>query len=54
LGEAKINISGLTNGRKAKGGDAVSVFQVDEDVPAEVLKKVAAVEGVKDERVVRL
>jgi D-3-phosphoglycerate dehydrogenase len=54
LGDAKINIAGLTNGRKAKGGDAVSVFQVDEDVPETVLAKIAALEGLKDVRVIKL
>ncbi len=54
LGEAKVNISGLTNGRKAVGGDAVSVFNVDDEVKDSVLAKIAEIEGLKDVRLVRL
>lgn len=54
LGEAGINIASLTNGRSEKGGEALSVFNVDGEVKEAVTKKVEALEGVRGLRVVTL
>ena len=54
LGDAGINIASLTNGRAAKGGEALSVFCLDGTVSDAVAKKVGTVEGVRGVRVVAL
>ncbi len=54
LGEAGVNIASLTNGRKEKGGEALSVFNVDGNVPKSVLEKLSAIPGLRDARLVNL
>jgi len=39
LGEAKINIAGITFGREAPGGKTISVVNVDNEVPDKVIEK---------------
>ena len=39
LGEADINIAGMFNGREVHGGEALSVYNLDEPVPTEVLER---------------
>lgn len=40
LAEAQINIAGITLGRESQGGLAVSVVNVDREVPEQTLKKI--------------
>jgi D-3-phosphoglycerate dehydrogenase len=47
LGEAGINIATFHVGREAPGGSAVSLIEIDGDLPAEVLKKVQALPQVQ-------
>ncbi len=47
LGDAGVNIATMNLGRTAPGGEAVSLIEVDEPVPAEVLEKVRALPQVK-------
>ena len=50
LAEAKINIAGITFGREKQGGLAVSIVNVDSEVPTqaiETLKKVKDILFVK-------
>jgi len=47
LGEAGINIATFHVGREAPGGNAVSLIEIDGDLPPEVLKKVQALPQVK-------
>ena len=54
LGETGVNIASLTNGRKAKGGDAVTVINVDGDVSDAVVGKLNAISGVKNASVIKL
>jgi D-3-phosphoglycerate dehydrogenase len=54
LGEAGVNIASLTNGRKAKGGEAVTVINVDGDVADSVVGKLNAISGVKNASVIKL
>lgn len=54
LGEAGVNIGSLTNGRKAKGGEAVTVINVDGDVSDAVVGKLNAISGVKNASVIKL
>ncbi len=46
LGDAKINIAGITFGRETQGGLAVSVVNVDNKVPEEVIEKLRAVKDI--------
>ena len=54
LGDAGINIASLTNGRAAKGGEALSVFSLDSAPTEPVLKKLEALEGLRGVRLVTL
>jgi D-3-phosphoglycerate dehydrogenase len=54
LGEAGDNIASLTNGRKAKGGEAVTVINVDGEVGESVIGKLKSLSGVKNPTVIRL
>jgi D-3-phosphoglycerate dehydrogenase len=54
LGEAGVNIASLTNGRKAKGGEAVTVINVDGEVADSVVGKLNAISGVKNASVIKL
>jgi D-3-phosphoglycerate dehydrogenase len=54
LGDAGVNISGLTNGRKDKGSEAMSVFSVDGDVSPAILEKIAKIEGLKNVSLIKL
>lgn len=54
LGQNKINIAGMSFGRKDKGGDALTTVNVDTEVPADVLEKIKALENVIDVKVIKL
>lgn len=54
LGQAGVNIASLTNGRKEKGGDAVTVINVDGDVDEAVVGTLNAIAGVKNASVIKL
>ncbi len=54
LGDAKINIAGLTNGRKTVGGDAVTVVSVDNDVHADILDKIKSTKNIQNVQYVEL
>ena len=54
LGEAGVNIASLTNGRKEKGGEAVTVINVDGKVEDSVVGKLNAIPGVKNASVIQL
>lgn len=54
LGNDGVNIAGLTNGRKAPGDDAVTIISVDNEVPANSLAAIAAIDGLHDVRVVKM
>jgi D-3-phosphoglycerate dehydrogenase len=42
LGESDINIAGMFNGRRTIGGEALSVYNLDEKPPAELLETLNA------------
>ncbi|MES2903318.1 MAG: phosphoglycerate dehydrogenase [Pseudomonadota bacterium] len=48
LGEAAINIATFHLGRRAAGGEAVALVAVDGDVPAAVVAKLCALDGVRE------
>jgi len=49
LGEADINIAGMFNGRETIGGEALTVYNLDDPVPADVVEHI-----LDDERVIGL
>lgn len=54
LGKHKINIAGMTFGRQAPGGKAISVLNVDSPISAEVLEKIKKTENVLGVKVIKI
>lgn len=54
LGEAKINIAGMSNGRDKPGGMAITVLNVDSAVPPKVLEQVKKLKHVVDAKLIKL
>ena len=54
LGEAKINIAGMSNGRDKPGGTAITVVNIDNAVPSAVLEKVRKLRHVLDAKLIKL
>jgi D-3-phosphoglycerate dehydrogenase len=54
LGEAQINIAGLELGRDRVGGTALSLVQVDAQVPAVVLEKLRTVPAITAASLIKL
>lgn len=54
LGKNKINIASMKVGRKASGGEAVTVVNVDTNVPENVLKEIREFPGITHVRCVKL
>ena len=54
LGKAKINISGMANGRREAGGDAITVLNVEGDFSSELLEQMRSAPGVLAAHVVHL
>ncbi|HRZ67205.1 MAG TPA: ACT domain-containing protein, partial [Candidatus Omnitrophota bacterium] len=54
LGKHKINIAGMTLGRKKAGGHAMTVLNLDEEVPDAVMKEIRGAEHVIEAKLIRL
>lgn len=54
LGKNNINIAGMNFGRAKRGGEAITVLNVDSDVSANVLTKIAKEKYIKEIRKVKL
>ncbi len=54
LAKANINIAGLSLGRYEMGKKALTVMNVDSDIPLTVLKEIAQIDGVFDAKIVKL
>ncbi len=54
LGESKINIASMQVGRKGKSGEAVTVVNVDSDVPEMVLQQIKEFQGITQVKSVKL
>lgn len=54
LGRNKINIAGMTFGRRQQGGRAITVINVDSSVPEEVIREIASADNVYDARLIVL
>ncbi|MCS7179728.1 MAG: phosphoglycerate dehydrogenase [bacterium] len=54
LGQKGINIASMTLGRKKKGGPAITVLNLDQEVDKEVLLKIKEFPAIKSVRLVRI
>lgn len=54
FGKNKINIASVSFGRDVKGGDAVSVWNVDSDVPKKVLDDIKSAGNIQEVKLVKL
>lgn len=54
LGEAGVNIAAMQVGRREMGGRAIMLLAVDSAIPAEVLERIARVEGIQEARLVHV
>jgi D-3-phosphoglycerate dehydrogenase len=54
LADAGVNISSLELSRLSAQGEAMMFVSVDHPVPAPVLERIGAIEGVRDARMVEL
>ncbi|MBN3039317.1 MAG: phosphoglycerate dehydrogenase [Candidatus Omnitrophica bacterium] len=54
LGESKINIAEMTFGREKLGGNAISVLNVDSDIPQKVLEKIKKCKNIYDAKLIHL
>ncbi len=54
LGRSSINIAGMTNGRDAPGGTAITVLNIDQPVPPAVLEQVKKLRHVIDAKLISL
>ena len=54
LGQAHINIAGMSNGRDKPGGTAITVVNIDHDVPRDVLERVKKLQHVLDAKLIKL
>ena len=54
LGDAKINIAGMSNGREKAGGLAITVVNVDQAVPPRVLGQIKKFTHVIDAKLIKL
>ncbi len=54
LGKNKINIAAMQVGRKGKSNEAVTVVNVDSDVPEAVLKQIQEFQGITQVKSVKL
>ena len=49
-----INIASMTFGRKQPGGEAISVFNVDSPISAELLEKIKKIENILSVKLIKL
>jgi len=54
LGNEKINIAGMTFGRDKKGGNAITLLNVDSEVPKNLLEKMKKAKNIRDVKYVKL
>ncbi|NQU74060.1 MAG: phosphoglycerate dehydrogenase [Candidatus Omnitrophica bacterium] len=54
IGKNKINIAGMSFGREAPGGKAITVLNVDSVVPKDVLAQIKSAKNIFDAKLVRL
>ena len=54
LGDEKINIAGMTFGREKKGGNAITLLNVDSEVPKEIIQKIKKAKNIKEVKYIKL
>ena len=54
MGKANINISGMVVGKTDKEGTNLMALTLDDDVPADVLKEVTALDGIFGAKMINL
>ncbi len=54
LGEASINIAGMSNGRDKPGGTAITVVTIDHPVSSKVLERIKTLKHVLDVKLIKL
>jgi len=54
MGKSKINIAGMSFGREAPGGKAITVLNVDSVVPKDILAQVKSAKNIFDVKLVKL
>ena len=54
LGQHKINIAGMTLGRKKAGGHAMTALNLDEEVPEEVMNEIRSAKHVIEAKLIKL
>lgn len=54
LAKANINIAGLSLGRKAIGAEALTIIDLDNDVPHSVINEIAGIDGVINPKLVKV
>lgn len=54
LAKANINIAGLSLGRKAIGEEALTIIDLDNDVPSSVVAEIAKIDGVINPKLVKV
>lgn len=54
LGEKAINIAGMRYARTQNGGQAITVFNIDDNIPEIILKKIEQVDGITKIKIVTL
>ncbi len=54
LGKNKINIAAMALGRKKKGGEAITVINIDTTVKEKVLKEIKNAKNIRDVKVIKL
>jgi len=53
LGKNKINIAGMSFGREEKGGIAMSLLNIDSDVPKPILDEIRKADNIRDVKLVK-
>jgi len=54
LARHEVNIAGVSLGRSAVGGDALTVMNIDSGIPEQAMKDLLAQDGVSNLKLVRL
>jgi D-3-phosphoglycerate dehydrogenase / 2-oxoglutarate reductase len=54
LGKRSVNIARMTVGRNQGGQQALMVLEVDNEVPAEVLKEIPSIDGIREVKFIKL
>ncbi|MFH0772514.1 MAG: phosphoglycerate dehydrogenase [Candidatus Omnitrophota bacterium] len=54
LGQGGINIAGMTLGRMKAGGEAMTVLNVDEEIPDSVMKQIRSARNILDAKLIKL